>query len=126
MLDTIAIKLQIVKRLKAVPLNTRRCKSSTLEEKKPRRKVLCCRLYSKNYWVDPDSDEFKKEFEARTLGTGILHWKRWLNLDSKKKLRGIEWATLHSLCVCMVMLLVAKTSVEIGRPDLTRCIKCFG
>jgi len=25
----------------------------------------------------------------------------------------------------MVMLLVAKTAVEIGRPDLSRCVKCF-
>ena len=58
-------RLQIVKRLKGVPfipLNTRRCKGSTLEEKKARRKVLCYRFYArnfiKNYWVDPDSEEF--------------------------------------------------------------------
>ncbi|MFZ0512790.1 MAG: hypothetical protein WAM14_14375, partial [Candidatus Nitrosopolaris sp.] len=67
-------RLQIVKRLKGVPfipLNTRRCKGSTLEEKKARRKGLCYRFYArnfiKNYWVDPDSEEFKKEFDARTL-----------------------------------------------------------
>jgi IS5 family transposase len=130
--DADKTRLQIVKRLKAVPfipLNTRRCKGSTLEEKKARRKVLCYRFYArnfiKNYWVDPHSEEFEKEFDARTLSEqGFSIGKGSLNLDSLKH-RGIEWATLHSMCICMVMLLVAKTAVEIGRPDLTRCIKCF-
>jgi hypothetical protein len=27
--------------------------------------------------------------------------------------------------VCLVMLGVAKTATEIGRPDLTRSVKCF-
>lgn len=56
-------RLQIVKRLKAVPfipLNTRRSKGSTPEEK-ARRKVLCYLFYArnfiKNYWVDPDSED---------------------------------------------------------------------
>jgi hypothetical protein len=102
---------------------------STLEEKKTRRKVLCYRFYArnfiKNYWVDPDSEEFEKEFDARTLSEqGFSIGKGSLNLDSLKH-RGIEWVTLHSVCIGMVMLLVAKTAVEIGRPDLGRCIKCF-
>lgn len=125
-------RLQIVKRLKAVPfipLNTRRSKGSKPEEKKARRKVLCYLFYArnfiKNYWVDPDSEEFHKEFDARTLSEqGFSIGKGSLNLDSLKH-RGIEWATLHSMCISMVMLLVAKTAVEIGRPDLTRCVKCF-
>jgi hypothetical protein len=39
--------------------------------------------------------------------------------------RGKEWATLHSVVICMAMLSVANTALEIGRPDLTRCVKCF-
>jgi hypothetical protein len=125
-------RLQKVKRLKAIPfklLNTRRCKGSALEEKKTRRKALCYRFYARNfikyYWADPDSDEFEKEFEPRTLSEqGFPIGKGSLNLDSLKH-KGIQWATLHSMCICMVMLLVAKTAVEIGRPDLTGCITCL-
>ncbi len=125
-------RLQIVRRLKAVPfipLNTRNTDGSTAEEKKAGRKASCLEFYAKNrirdFWVDPDSEEFDREFDARTFSEqGFSVGKGSLNLDSLKHV-GIEWATLHSVCICMVMLLVAKTAVEIGRPDLKRCVKCF-
>jgi len=47
-----------------------------------------------------------------------------LNLDALKG-KGKERATLHAALICMVMLGVAKTATEIGRPDLTRSAKCF-
>lgn len=125
-------RLQIIRRLKAVPfvpLNTRNTGGATIEEKKARRKALCLKFHTKNFigdfWVDPDSEEFDWEFDARTFSEqGFSIGKGSLNLDSLKH-RGIKWATLHSVCIGMVMLLVAKTAVEIGRPDLKRCVKCF-
>ena len=67
--------------------------------------------------MDTYSDEFDKEFEVRTLSEqGFSIGKGSLNLDSLKH-RGIEWATLHYMCIYIVMLIVAKTAVEIG--DLT-------
>ncbi|HIK11070.1 transposase [Nitrososphaera sp.] len=130
--DSNETRLKIIRRLKAVPfipLNTRNASGSTIEEKKARRKELCLKFYVKNlvrnFWVDPDSEEFDREFDARTFSEqGFSVGKGSLNLDSLKHV-GIEWATLHSVCICMVMLLVAKTAVEIGRPDLSRCVKCF-
>jgi hypothetical protein len=84
-----------------------------------------CQKFYQELLVDPDSEEFKKEFDASTLSEqGFSIGKGSLNLDSLKH-RGIEWATLYSMCICMVMLLVAKTAVEIWRPDLTSCIECF-
>lgn len=130
--DSNDTRLKIIRRLKAVPfipLNIRNTGGTTTEEKKARRKALCLKFYAKNFirdfWVDPDSEEFDREFDARTFSEqGFSVGKGSLNLDSLKHV-GIEWATLHSVCICMVMLLVAKTAVEIGRPDLKRCVKCF-
>ena len=126
-------RLLIIERLKAIPfipLNPRNCKGATeKEKKKARRKLLCYRFYAKNFikrfWVDPDSKRFDREYDARTLSEqGFSVGKGSLNLDTLRH-RGIEWATLHSMCVCLAMLAVAKTASEIGRPDLMRCIKCF-
>ena len=47
-----------------------------------------------------------------------------LSLDSLKG-KGKGRATLHAAPICIVMLGVAKTEAEIGRPDLMRCVKCF-
>jgi hypothetical protein len=125
-------RLKIIRRLKAVPfipLNIRNTRGTAIEEKKARRKASCLKFYVKNqikdFWVDPDSEEFDREFDARTFSEqGFSVGKGSLNLDSLKHV-GIEWAMLHSVCICMVMLLVAKTAAEIGRPDLERCVKCF-
>jgi hypothetical protein len=125
-------RLMIVKKLKAIPfipLNTRNCKGKNEEEKRARRKMLCLKFYAKNfikqYWVDPDSEIFDEEYDARTFSEqGFSVGKGSLNLDSLK-CKGLDRAALHSACICIVMLLVAKTAVEIGRPDLMRCIKCF-
>jgi len=125
-------RLMIIRKLKAIPfipLNARNCKGRNEEERKARRKMLCLKFYARNfikqYWIDPDSEVFDKEYDARTFSEqGFSVGKGSLNLDSLKH-RGIEWAALHSACICMVMLLVAKTAVEIGRPDLMRCVKCF-
>jgi len=125
-------RLMVIRKLKAIPfipLNARNCKGKNEEERKARRKMLCLKFYARNfiqkYWIDPDSEVFDKEYDARTFSEqGFSVGKGSLNLDSLKH-KGIEWATLHSVCICMVMLLVAKTAVEIGRPDLKRCVKCF-
>ena len=130
--DGNATRLMIIRKLKAIPfipLNARNCKGKNEEEKKARRKELCLKFYAgnsiKQYWVNPDSEEFDKEYDARTFSEqGFSVGKGSLNLDSLKH-KGIEWATLHSACICMAMLLVAKTAVEIGRSDLMRCVKCF-
>lgn len=47
-----------------------------------------------------------------------------LNLDALKG-KGKARATLHAAMICMVMLGVAKTAKEVGRPDLMRSVKCF-
>lgn len=125
-------RLLIIERLKAIPfipLNPRSCKGSTEKEKKARRKLLCYRFYAKNFlkrfWVDPDSKRFDREYDVRTLSEqGFSVGKGSLNLDTLRH-RGIEWATLHSMCICVAMLAVAKTAIEVGRPDLMRCVKCF-
>jgi Transposase DDE domain len=125
-------RLLIIGRLKAIPfipLNPRNCKGSTEKERKARRKLLCYRFYAKNFlkrfWVDPDSKRFDREYDARTFSEqGFSVGKCSLNLDTLRH-RGIEWATLHSMCICLTMLAVAKTASQIGRPDLIRCVKCF-
>jgi hypothetical protein len=81
--------------------------------------------FLKKWWLDPDSEEFDKEFDARTFSEqGFSVGKGSLNLDSLKG-KGKDRATLHAALICMVMLGVAKTATEIGRPDLMRCVKCF-
>ncbi|MBI2936766.1 MAG: hypothetical protein HYY22_01015 [Thaumarchaeota archaeon] len=75
--------------------------------------------------MDPDSELYNKEFDLRTFSEqGFSVGEGSLNLDSLKH-RGKTWATLHTACICTVMLGVAKTAIDIGRPDLARCIKCF-
>ncbi|MDG6991428.1 MAG: hypothetical protein JRM99_08455, partial [Nitrososphaerota archaeon] len=74
-------------------------------------------------WVDPDSEEFDKEFDARTLPEqGFSVGEGPLNPGSFKHR---AWATHHAACICTVMVGVAKTATEIGRPDLSRCVRCF-
>jgi transposase len=130
--DSNRTRLMIIRKLKAlpfIPLNARNCKGKNEGERKERRKMLCAKFYARNfikqYWVDPDSEEFDKEYYTRTFSEqGFSVGKGSLNLDSLR-CKGLERATLHSACICIVMLLVAKTAVDIGRPDLMRCIKCF-
>ena len=81
--------------------------------------------FLKRFWVDPASKRFDREYDVRTFSEqGFSVGKGSLKLDSLMH-GGKEWATLHSLGVCMVMLAVAKTASEIGRPDLLRCVRCF-
>jgi len=82
--------------------------------------------FLKKWWLDPDSEEFDTEFDARTFSEqGFSVGKGSLNLDSLKG-KGKDRATLHAALICIVMLcVVAKTATEIGRPDLMRCVKCF-
>ena len=130
--DSNQTRLRIIGRLKAIPfipLNPRNCEGSTPEEKMKRCKRLRLKFYIKNFikrfWVDPDSALFDKEFDARTFSEqGFSIGRGSLNLDSLKH-KGKAWATVHAALICMVMLGVAKTAIEIGRPDLMRCIKCF-
>jgi transposase len=125
-------RLLIIEKLKAVPfipLNPRNCKGATEALKKARRKLLCYRFYAKNFvkrfWVDPDSKRFDSEYDKRTFSEQwFSRGKGSINLDTLRH-RGVEWATMHSVCVCFLMLAVAKTAVEMGRPDLIRCVKCF-
>jgi hypothetical protein len=81
--------------------------------------------FLKRWWVDPDSEGFDEEFDSRTFSEqGFSVGKGSLNLDALKG-KGKVRATLHATMVCLVMLGVAKTATEIGRPDLTRSVKCF-
>lgn len=130
--DSNRTRLLTIRRLKAIPfitLNPRNCKGNTPEEKMKRCKLLRYRFYARNFikkwWIDPDSELFDREFDARTFSEqGFSIGKGSLNLDSLKH-RGKAWAILHATSTCMVMLGVAKTATEIGRPDLMRCIKRF-
>jgi len=130
--DSNKTRLLIVEMLGAIPfipLQTRNCKGATAKEKKARRKLLCYRFYAKNFvkrfWVDPDSNRFDKEFDAKTFSEQLFSvGKGSLDLDSLMH-RGREWATLHSVAICVVVLAVANTALETGRPDLMRCVKCF-
>ena len=130
--DSYATRFLVIEKLKAVPFipfNMRFSEGATKEQKVARCKELRRRWYVKNFfrrfWVDPDSKRFDTEFDARTFSEQVFSvGKGSLNLDSLMH-RGREWATLHSLGVCMVMLAVAKTASETGRPDLLRCVKCF-
>ncbi len=130
--DGYKARLLIIKKLKAIPfitLNPRNCKGNTKEEKMARCKKLRHKWYLKNFlkawWVDPDSEEFDKEFDSRTFSEqGFSVGKGSLNLDALKG-KGKARVTLHATLICMVMLGVAKTATGIGRPDLTRSVKCF-
>jgi Transposase DDE domain/Transposase domain (DUF772) len=130
--DGYRARLLVIRKLKAIPFitrNPRNCKGDTKEEKHQRCKLLRYRWYAKNFlkrfWVDPDSEEFDKEFDSRTFSEqGFSVGKGSLNLDSLKG-KGKDRATLHAALICMVMLGVAKTATEIGRQDLMRSVKCF-
>jgi len=130
--DSDQTRLSVIRRLKAIPfipLNPRNCKGNNEGEKTKRCRLLRYRFYAKNFvkrfWVDPDSEEFDREYDARTFSEqGFSIGKGSLNLDSLKH-KGKAWATMHAACICIVMLGVAKTAVEMGRPDLMRSIKCF-
>jgi hypothetical protein len=130
--DGYRARLLIIKKLKAIPfitLNPRNCKGNTKEEKMKRCKKLRHKWYLKNFlkkwWVDPDSEEFDSEFDSRAFSEqGFSVGKGSLNLDALKG-KGKARATLHAALICTIMLGVAKTATEIGRPDLTRSVKCF-
>jgi hypothetical protein len=87
--DGYRTNLAIIRRLKAIPLitlNPRGCKGSTHEEKMKRCKLLRHRWHTKNFlkrwWVDPDSEEFNREFDANTFSEqGFSVGKGSLNLD---------------------------------------------
>ena len=125
-------RLRIIRRFRAmpfIPFNPINCKGNTPKEKRKRCKLLRYRFYAKNlikrWWIDPDSGEFDKEYDARTFSEqGFSIGRGSLNLDSMRH-KGKAWATLHATSICMVMLGVAKTAEKIGRPDLMRCVKCF-
>ena len=75
--------------------------------------------------MDPDSKRFDREYDRRTFSEQVFSVEKGsLHLDSLMH-RGVEWATLHSVAICVAMLAVANTATEIGRPDLVRCVKCF-
>jgi hypothetical protein len=117
--DGYRAKLLIIRRLKVIPFitpNPRNCKGETKDEKHQRCKLLRYRWYAKNSlkksWVDPDSEEF----DSRTFSEqGFSVGKGSLNLDALKG-KGKDRPTLHATLICMVMLGVAKTATEIGRP----------
>jgi len=130
--DSYATRLLVIEKLKAIPFipfNPGSCKGNTKEEKMKRCRKLRRRWYVKNFlkrwWVDPESKRFDGEYDVRTLSEqGFSVGKGSLKLDSLMH-GGAEWATLHSLGVCIVMLAVARTASGIGRPDLLRCVRCF-
>ena len=130
--DSYDTRKRIIKKLKAlalITLNPRNCKGKDHDAKMKRVKKLRHKWYLKNFfakwWIDPDSEFYDKEFDKRTFSEqGFSIGKGSLNLDAFNH-GGKTWATLHAACICLVMLGVAKTAVEIGRPDLTRCVKCF-
>jgi Transposase DDE domain len=90
--DGYRVRLLVVGKLKAMPfitLNPRNCKGGNHEEKMARCKKLRHRWYAKNFlkrWrVDPDSEEFDKEFDSRTFSEqGFSVGKGSLNLDALK------------------------------------------
>ena len=130
--DSYGTRLAIIEKLRAIPFipfNPRSCKGKTKEEKAARCKKLRRKWYLKNFlrrwWVDPDSKRFDREYDARTFSEqGFSVGKGSLKLDSLMH-GGREWATLHSVVICVIMLAVAKTAVEIERADLIRCVRCF-
>lgn len=130
--DSYATRLLIIEKLKAVPFipfNPGYCEGDTKEEKAARCRQLRYKWYVKNFlkkfWIDPSSERFDREYDVRTFSEQVFSvGKGSLKLDSLMH-RGREWATLHSVAICVVMLAVAKTAVETGRPDLSRCTRNF-
>jgi hypothetical protein len=130
--DSYATRLLVMEGLKAIPFipfNPGSCKGSTYQEKMKRCRKLRRRWYVKSFlkrwWIDPGSKRFDREYDVRTFSEqGFSVGKGSLKLDSLMH-GGREWATLHSLGVCIVMLAVAKTASGIGRPDLLRRVRCF-
>jgi hypothetical protein len=130
--DTYAARKYIISVLKAIPLiafNPRGTKGRTPETRMKRCRKSRLKWYMKNmlmkWWADTQSDEFNGEYDARTFSEQVFSiGKGSLRLDSLKH-KGIEWATLHATCVCIVMLGIANTAVSIGRSDLMRCTKNF-
>ena len=130
--DTYAARRCIIGTLKAVPLiafNPRGTKGRTQETGMKR-----CRRRRRGWYVssglmkwfaDTQSDKFNVEYAARTFSGQVFPiGKGSLKLDALKH-KGIEWATLHAACICIVMLCIARTAVSIGRPDLMQCTKNF-
>ena len=130
--DSYATRLLVIEKLRAIPFipfNPRSSAGKTKEEKMARCTELRRRWYKKNFlkrfWVDPASKRFDREYNVRTFSEqGFSVGKGSLRLDSLMH-GGMDWATLHSATICIVMLAVANTAVQIGRPDLMRCIRCF-
>lgn len=90
--DAYGTRLAVIKKLKAVPLialNPRNCKGSTKEERMERCRKIRYKWYCKNFlkkwWIDPSSEEFDKEYDARTFSEqGFSVGKGTLNLNSLK------------------------------------------
>lgn len=130
--DTYAARRCIIGTLKAVPLiafNPRGTKGRKAETRMKRCRKRRLRWYIMNgltkWWADTQSDEFNSDYDARTFSEQVFSiGKGSLRLDGLKH-KGIEWATLHAACICIVMLGTANTAVSIGRPDLMRCTKNF-
>ncbi len=130
--DSYATRVLIIEKLRAIPFipfNPGSCRGSTYQEKMKRCRKLRHKWYVKSFlkrfWVDPSSKRFDREYDARTFSEqGFSVGKGSLNLDSLMH-RGMGWATLHSVAICVVMLAVATTAIGIGRPDLMRCVRCF-
>jgi hypothetical protein len=79
----------------------------------------------KKFWVDPDSEEFDREFDSRTFSEqGFSVGKGSLNLDYSEG-QGEGPGNPPCPADLLVMIGVAKTALEIGRPDLMRSVKCF-
>jgi hypothetical protein len=67
-------RLLVIKKLKAIPmiaLNPRGSRGSSPDEKMERCRKKHYRWYCKNFlkewWVDPASEQFDKEYDARTI-----------------------------------------------------------
>lgn len=87
----------------------RRVRHTWLRE---RPELALAQLQQSNLHQD-DKNDFPK-FEHMLL-------TQKLNLDALKVKAG---ATPHAELTCTVMLSVAKTATDIGKPDLTRSVKC--
>ena len=90
--DAYGTRLILIKKLKAIPfiaLNPRNSRGSTPEQKMERcrkkRYRWHCKNFLKKWWIDPASETFDKEFDARTFSEqGFSVGKGSLNLNSLK------------------------------------------